>query len=239
MGRRLRTPSTALAAAAAAALLASCGSSGQGHSAADEPPAAAPPSSSAAQPPASPEPRRPSPEGRAADRRDGKERAGKQAAPRAGSADAATSARTAARPPWCGTDRLTLSLRPLPPAAGNRYAAAVLTNGSATACRLQGYVGLRLLDGTGAPLPTDAVRDRSRPSRPLTLAPGASAWARLHWSVVPGEGDPQTGPCAPPARRLQVTPPDSHTQEQAAWTQGAVCGGGRIEVLPLAPGTGG
>lgn len=141
------------------------------------------------------------------------------------------------RPPWCATDALSVSLSPGRPAAGNRYAALALTNSSGTDCRTQGWPGLQLTGADGEPVPTDVVRDRSRPSRPLTLAPGAAVSARLHWTVVPSEGDPADGKCPEPAG-LRVIPPDERTAKRAAWELGTVCGAGEIEVTALAAGPG-
>lgn len=136
------------------------------------------------------------------------------------------------RPPWCTTGALSVSLRPGQPAAGNRYGTLVLTNSSGTSCRTQGWPGLQLTRGDGEAIPTKVVRDHSDPSRPLTLAAGAQASARLHWTVVPGEGDPADGKCPEPAK-LRVIPPDQRTSKTASWKLGTVCGAGEIDVLPL------
>lgn len=146
-----------------------------------------------------------------------------------GSGDSAGSQK---RPPWCTTGSLSVSLRPGQPAAGSRYAALVLTNSSGTACRTQGWPGLQLIGADGERIPTEAVRDHSSPSRPLTLAPGRHASARLHWTVVPSEGDPADGKCPDP-RKLRVIPPDQRTAKSAKWDMGTVCGTGEIDVLPL------
>ncbi|MEO3756133.1 DUF4232 domain-containing protein [Streptomyces sp. B6B3] len=138
---------------------------------------------------------------------------------------------------WCATDALSASLDAMSPAAGNRYAALVLTNTSDTACRTQGWPGLQLATPDGDELPTTTVRDRSEHADPLTLQPGESVWSRLHWSVVPGEGDPATG-CGPEQASLRVIPPDERSAIRAAWELGEVCGDGRIEALPLASGDG-
>lgn len=142
-----------------------------------------------------------------------------------------------ARPRWCTTDALSVSLRPGQPAAGNRYAGLVLTNSSSSACRTQGWPGLQLTGEDGEKIPTEVVRDHSTPSRPLTLAPGGHASARLHWTVVPGEGDPADGKCPGPAA-VRVIPPDQRTAKSAPWKLGEVCGGGEIDVRSLLPGAG-
>lgn len=141
------------------------------------------------------------------------------------------------RPQWCSTEALSVSLAPGQPAAGNRYAALVLTNSSPSACRTQGWPGLQLTGEAGEKIPTEVVRDRSVPSRPLTLSPGGKASARLHWTVVPGEGDPSDGRCPDP-RAVRVIPPDEHTAKAADWRLGEVCGAGELDVRPLLPGAG-
>jgi hypothetical protein len=141
--------------------------------------------------------------------------------------------------PWCATAALSAELTPLSPGAGQRYAALVLTNASDNACRTQGWPGLQLATGEGEPIPTTTVRDRSEPSRQLTLQPGASAWARLHWSVVASDDDPASGDCGPTPATLQVIPPDTYNATGADWgNMGEVCSAGRIEELPLAEGEG-
>ncbi|QPP10067.1 DUF4232 domain-containing protein [Streptomyces bathyalis] len=141
------------------------------------------------------------------------------------------------RPRWCTTEALTVSLRPGQPAAGNRYAALVLTNSSSAACRTQGWPGLQLTGANGGKIPTKVVRDHSVPSRQLTLSPGGHATARLHWTVVPGEGDPDDGRCPEP-KAVRVIPPDQRTARTASWKSGEVCGAGEIDVRPLLPGAG-
>ncbi|WP_165956279.1 DUF4232 domain-containing protein [Streptomyces hainanensis] len=145
---------------------------------------------------------------------------------------------TRADPAWCSTDALSASLSPLNAAAGQRYAALVLTNTSETACRTQGWPGLTLESGDGAALPTTTVRDDSRAPTQLTLTPGASAWAQLHWTVVASDEDAGDGTCGPDPARLEVIPPDQEAATPADWAFGQVCGAGRIEALPLAEGDG-
>lgn len=163
------------------------------------------------------------------------------AAQRTEAPDAAATSGTSpheSRAPWCTTAALTPSLHPLESAAGSRYTALVLANTSGTACRTQGWPGLQLVDATGKPLPTDAVRDHSRSPRPLTLQPGESSWSRLHWSVVAGEEDPADGRCPSPAQ-IRITPPDQHDPDSASWGElGTICGGGKIDVQPLSEGSG-
>jgi hypothetical protein len=141
------------------------------------------------------------------------------------------------RPRWCTTDALSVSLRPGQPAAGNRYAALVLTNSSSHTCRTQGWPGLQLTGEDGGKIPTRVVRDHSTPSPQLTLSPGGSASARMHWTVVPSEGDPADGKCPGPAA-MRVIPPDQRASKSASWKMGEVCGAGKLDVRPLLPGAG-
>jgi hypothetical protein len=137
-----------------------------------------------------------------------------------------------AKPRWCTTDALSVSLRPEQPAAGSRYASLLLTNSSGTACRTRGWPGLQLMGADGEKIPTEVVRDESEPSRPLTLAAGERSSARLHWTIVPSQGDPADGKCPEPGS-VRVIPPDQRTAKSAVWKLGEVCGTGEIDVLPL------
>ncbi|WP_181786310.1 DUF4232 domain-containing protein [Streptomyces phytophilus] len=139
---------------------------------------------------------------------------------------------------WCRTDDLSASVRPLNSAAGNRYAALVLTNDSDATCRTRGWTGLQLVKANGTDVPTKVVRDSSRTPSMQTLTPGASAWSRLHWTVVASGSDDASGACRPKPAQLQVIPPDTYDHTDTAWQLGEVCDAGRIEALPLAKGDG-
>ncbi|WBB60805.1 DUF4232 domain-containing protein [Streptomyces sp. WMMC500] len=140
--------------------------------------------------------------------------------------------------PWCRTGDLSASVRSLNPAAGNRYAALVLTNDSDNTCRTRGWSGLQLVRADGSDIPTTVVRDGSRTPSMQTLTPGSSAWSRLHWTVVAAGSDDASGACRPKPAELQVIPPDTYHHTDAAWRLGEVCDAGRIEALPLAKGEG-
>ena len=155
--------------------------------------------------------------------------------PGSGDASVSTPPHTGGRASWCPTEALTVSIRQLSPAAGNRYAALVVTNTSRDACRTRGWPGLQFVDGEGARLPTDTVWDRAHEAPALTLPPSGRAYSRLHWAVVPGEAD--EGPCPAPAA-LHVIPPDQRTATTAAWSHGEVCGAGRITATAFTQGAG-
>jgi hypothetical protein len=150
---------------------------------------------------------------------------------------APTPSPTQAGTPRCHTGDLGARFQLLNPAAGNRYAALILTNNSAHQCTVYGFPGMLQLDGNSRPMPTNVVRDGSVPQT-VTLDPGGSAWSRLHWGAVPGAGESQTGPCEPQAPWIEITPPDETTQLVISWNVGPVCEQGRIDVSPFATGTG-
>lgn len=138
----------------------------------------------------------------------------------------------------CQASQLSGHIRMMQPAAGNRYAALVLTNTSGRSCHTYGFVGMQLAGPKGNDLPTNVVREtRPAPSR-VTLRPGQSAWARIHWGVVPGSGESSSGQCEPTPSRLLVIPPDERTQLAATWPGGSVCEHGKILTTALASGSG-
>lgn len=144
-------------------------------------------------------------------------------------ADASTGAR-------CHTSDLSASLSPQDAAAGNRYASLVLTNTSATTCRVYGYGGIKLVGDK--PIPSRQHRDPSTPPKLLTVRPGAHVYSTLHWGAVTGTGDAQSGQCEPTATHLLVTPPDETTSLRIPWHYGPVCERGRIDQTAYRAGTG-
>jgi hypothetical protein len=114
--------------------------------------------------------------------------------------------------------------------AGNRYAPLVLTNTSGKTCWVYGFVGLVLIDGRGDVLRTRTRRESVTPHR-VTLRPGASAHARLHWTVVPSGHETR----CPSSARLMIIPPDEVAHLEVPFTA-TVCDDGRIDARPMAPG---
>jgi hypothetical protein len=129
----------------------------------------------------------------------------------------------------CHTVGLSARLGFIQGAAGSRFGPLVLENRSHHTCTLYGYIGGQLYGGGGRRLPTRIVRDYSRPVRTVTLAPGRSAFADLHWAAIPSGGATR----CPLPRSFAVTPPDERTQLRVRWTAGPVCGHGRIDVRPV------
>lgn len=140
--------------------------------------------------------------------------------------------------PWCDGDALSPELNPLDSAAGQRYAALVLTNVSDGDCRTQGWPELMLLDADGNPIRTETLRDRSEESHQITVAPGDSVWSRLHWTVVAGDQDAEDGSCGPEPASLAVIDPDEQNYTSAEWTFGPVCSGGAIDTVAFVAGSG-
>ena len=118
--------------------------------------------------------------------------------------------------------------------AGQRYATLTLRNAGSTRCTVAGYARLQLLTGSGAAIPTKVVP--AGPGRPVTLRPGARATAQLHWSTVPGPGDPSADRCPATPSRVRVVPGGDAGPVTIGWGLGPVCGGGRIDAEPLRAG---
>ena len=136
---------------------------------------------------------------------------------------------TGRAPVRCHTADLSGRLGFIQGAAGSRFGPLMLKNRSTHTCTLFGYIGGRLYDSAGRPLPTHIVRDHSRAEHTVTVAPGHSAFADLHWSAIPSGG----ARSCPQPRTFAVTPPDERTQLHVRWTAGWVCGHGRIDVRPV------
>ncbi|WP_326693101.1 DUF4232 domain-containing protein [Streptomyces sp. NBC_01795] len=139
--------------------------------------------------------------------------------------------------PHCSPGTLSASLRQLEAAAGNRYAALVLTNTSDRPCRTQGWPGLQLTSEGGGRIPTETARDRAHEAQPITLKPDDRAWSRLHWTVVSSSGDAADGSCPTPGA-LRIIPPDERHSLGTGWDLGTVCGKGRIQATALSTGEG-
>jgi hypothetical protein len=111
-----------------------------------------------------------------------------------------------------------------------------VANTQQSPCTLYGFVGMLMLDSTGAPLPTRVVRNggifatQAGPSQFL-LQPGTAASFQAAWSDVPHRSETT----CPQASRLEITPPDEYDHviiPVAGWPL-APCGGGEIDVTPI------
>jgi hypothetical protein len=146
-----------------------------------------------------------------------------------GAAWAASAADAVAR---CRTTGLRARVAGQDAGAGQRYAKLVLTNASPKTCWVYGFAGLIMIDGNGDALRTRTRRENARPQR-VTLRPGASAHAGLHWTVVPSGSETR----CPASARLMIIPPDEVAHLEVPF-RATACGDGRIDVTPMAPGAG-
>jgi hypothetical protein len=117
--------------------------------------------------------------------------------------------------------------------AGQRYALLGLTNTGA-ACRMFGYPGMAARDANQRNMPTDVQREPSPALTTFVLDPGATAWSRLHWTVVPAADEPGNQ-CQPDTESLWVTPPDETSQVSVPARLGPVCQHNQLFVSAMAP----
>ena len=102
-----------------------------------------------------------------------------------------------------------------------------------------GYIGLQLVGANNQPIPTKVVRDTDQPKKLVTLVPGGGqAFTTLHWTAIPGPGEPTNGPCEPTPQQVKITPPNETHFFTQPWTLDAVCGQGTIDTEPVRPGNG-
>ena len=132
----------------------------------------------------------------------------------------------------CHTAVLSVHVEGHGEAAGQRYAFLGLTGKGSAACTVYGYPGLQLVDAAGNAMPTKVTRDAARPPTLLTVQPGQTVWATLHWTVVPANDEAATM-CAPAPTGLRVIPPDETTQLSMPFWYGPVCQHGALTVGPF------
>jgi Domain of unknown function (DUF4232) len=113
--------------------------------------------------------------------------------------------------------------------AGQRFGLLVVTNVGGD-CTLFGFSGLQLIGHDGEELPTQAVWDLEPGPSTVTLPVRGVAAANMRWSVVPGEGDAQNGPCQPNPVALRLVPPDETEQFEIPWPYGSACERGQIHL---------
>jgi hypothetical protein len=95
---------------------------------------------------------------------------------------------------------------------------------------------MQLLGPGSQPLPTNIVRDTTKPATTVMVATGAQTSALLHWGAIAAGDEPQTGPCEQTPQQVEVTPPNEFQFVTAPWTFGPVCEHGRIDTGPLQAG---
>jgi hypothetical protein len=129
--------------------------------------------------------------------------------------------------PTCTTSQLAASLGQPQGAAGHTFIPLVLTNHGSASCVIQGYPGVSLLDGGGAPIGTPATRAPGVAAPAVVLAPGAGTPATLgtqNAGISPA-------PCWAVSTSIKVYPPN---QLASLTIAGAitVCGG-EFTVTPV------
>jgi hypothetical protein len=180
-------------------------------------------------------PSTPAPSGTVADPAAGPVAAGSQGASAASPAGGGVpvGGGTAAALPRCHTGDLDAGLQPSAGggAAGSVYLDLGLTNHSSHPCEVYGFPGMTLADSTGRWLPTTLRRDPAQPTF-VTLAPGQTAWALVHYTHLPADGESM--PCQPAAAGLVVTPPDETAQLTIGMRLDDVCQHGQLATSPMA-----
>jgi hypothetical protein len=111
-----------------------------------------------------------------------------------------------------------------------------MTN-NGTACTMDGYVGIQLLDGNGQPRTTRVVRSDNlgkNVARPFTLQHGQTAWSLIAWKYMPDADEADSQPvCGGKVFQEQITPPDETARLTIATVLGTVCDHGTIYVQPM------
>lgn len=125
--------------------------------------------------------------------------------------------------PTCTAAQLDGEIEYQGAAAGNRYAALVVTN-QGDPCTLLGHPTLALTAVDGRDLLTASVRRSPEEPSPVALPHAGRAVSDLHWIVGPcftagDDGTPEARPAA-----VTVTPPGTTAGFTIAWRLGAVCG---------------
>jgi hypothetical protein len=121
----------------------------------------------------------------------------------------------------CSTSGLHISLGQEQAGAGNRYLPVNFVNTSSTPCYLNGYPGVSFVDHAGNQIGNPAIESSYPHFGPVSLLPGGSAQAVLHFAVT-GVYSPSA--CVPvtPAG-IRVYPPGSFSSTIVAFNAEQVC----------------
>lgn len=139
--------------------------------------------------------------------------------------------------PTCLASQLSIEPHQGGGAAGTISLTISMRNTSATACTLEGYPGMQLLNSQGTTIPTNVVRGTftgnapsaaSQPPSLVTLAPGFSATFWLQYEDVP-VGNETT---CPASTKAQITPPND-TAPALVPLDISPCNGGTVHVSPV------
>lgn len=118
----------------------------------------------------------------------------------------------------CASSQLTVELGPSGVAMGHVGSVVSFKNISNATCTLDGYPGLKMLDGAGHPIPTEVTDGTSYtvpsiPEQIVTLVPDAVASFELGFSDSTGYG---TASCSTSAK-VEITPPSSDRPITVSW----------------------
>ncbi len=100
-------------------------------------------------------------------------------------------------PSACGAATLSLEVVAQDAGAGSRFATLAFTNTGTTACVLDGYPDIALLDTAGQPRTPFRIEQTpvTTDLAPVTLSPGVQAWFDLVTTAVAGEVPGEKEPC--------------------------------------------
>jgi hypothetical protein len=122
---------------------------------------------------------------------------------------AATTTAAPAAAKGCLAGQLAIEIGPANGAAGSVGYTNDFKNVSNTTCTLYGYPGLQMLNASGQPIPTDAIRATSVtvppvPEKLVTLIPGSKADFDMGFAASTGYGSAQ----CPTSTRVEFTAPN-------------------------------
>ncbi|GII25455.1 DUF4232 domain-containing protein [Planosporangium mesophilum] len=154
-----------------------------------------------------------------------------------GSSQANAGSVTSPVPGRCHASNLRGSFHPFewPGQAGAQAEADLgLTNISDQTCVIFGFPGVQLVGPDGKSRATNVVRTTNRPSRSVTLTPGATAWTLVVWTFTPSADEANTNPlCGGHVNEIKVIPPDETSQLTVKADVGTVCSHGDLTVWPF------
>jgi hypothetical protein len=127
------------------------------------------------------------------------------------------------QPTTCRTANLTLTLGPPIGSAGHlNYEIEFRNNNTVSSCVMTGFPGVSFVDAGGRQTGVPAQRNRL-PYSPVTLAPGATAYAHLSVNDL---GNP---PCSADAHQIRVYPPNETVSALITIAPMRVCGTSTID----------
>jgi hypothetical protein len=135
--------------------------------------------------------------------------------------------------PLCPTSQLHVSVVRVTGATSHRYWDLRLQNSGTSACRLEGYPGVGLLNRSGGLIPINVDRVRGFPVRSVTVPSGGRGYFTFTYVVG--------GPCGSrtfSAYGIQIIPPDQRTRllvRRVAFDVCDVAVGGHPGVYPVRP----